>query len=241
MRQTIRVLVCVLAAAAASPAWATITTVADYTFNNNAAPSGFTAIGTPTYSGGQLILDGASALEIATPLTATDNFGLEAIVTPSTFDAFNFAVANHDGANRGAGIVSIGSTDTIWQGLLERSAQFGSSPSAMGSEVRLALVRDAGTTTLYVNGANYGTTTAVPDFGTGATTLTIGGNRDNNGALEGLFKGSINEVRLFTFAPNGFNPTTDLLTHATVPEPSAIVSIVTGLLGLLAYAWRKRK
>ena len=28
---------------------------------------------------------------------------------------------------------------------------------------------------------------------------------------------------------------------ATIPEPSAIVLLVTGLVGLLAYAWRKRK
>ena len=27
----------------------------------------------------------------------------------------------------------------------------------------------------------------------------------------------------------------------TVPEPSVIVLLATGLLGLLAYAWRKRK
>ena len=33
----------------------------------------------------------------------------------------------------------------------------------------------------------------------------------------------------------------NLSSTATVPEPSAIVLVVTGLIGLLAYAWRKRR
>jgi LPXTG-motif cell wall-anchored protein len=32
-----------------------------------------------------------------------------------------------------------------------------------------------------------------------------------------------------------------MIPDASVPEPSAIVLGVTGLLGLLAYAWRKRR
>lgn len=246
MRKATRILVCVLVVAAVgvlavSPVCATITTVADYTFNDNAAPSGFTVIGTPTYNGGQLVLDGASALEIATPLTATDNFGMETIVTPSAFDSFNFALSNTDGANRGVGLVSIGSEGTVWQGILERVGVFGSATAAVNAEIRLALVRNGETTTLYVNGVDHGTTTNTPDVGTGLTTLSVGCNRNNAGAIEGLFKGRINEVRLFTFAAGEFNASTDLLTHATVPEPSTVAILITGVLGLLAYAWRKRK
>ncbi len=42
--------------------------------------------------------------------------------------------------------------------------------------------------------------------------------------------------------PNNIsNATFDSMSFTVVPEPSAVVMVVTGFLGLLAYAWRKRK
>ena len=59
-----------------APARATLLTVFDYTFENNATPVGFSEIGSPSYSGGQLVLDGSSCLSQASPVTDTDNFGI---------------------------------------------------------------------------------------------------------------------------------------------------------------------
>ena len=63
-------------------AHAVITVVEHQTFNDNATPATYTEVGTPSYAGGALVLNGSSGLTFTagTPLTATDNFGIEAIV-----------------------------------------------------------------------------------------------------------------------------------------------------------------
>jgi hypothetical protein len=218
---------------------ASILVVKDYTFDNNLLPEGFTAVGTgtPTFQNGSLSLDGTAAIEVATPLKAIDNFGIEAVVTASSFDAFNFVVSNHNGANKGVGLLSEG---TDWHAILQQAGDFGAVAATPQTPVHLALVRDSGITSLYVEGSLKATSNAVPACGeTDLSTFSIGANRNNTGALEGLFKGSMDEVRLFTFAAGQFNPSTDLLT--AVPEPSSVALAITGLFGLLAYAWRKRK
>lgn len=199
---------------------ATLSTVADYAFENNASPAGFTVIGSPSYSGGQLVLNGGSCLAIATPVTATDNFGIEIICTPSVNDAFNFSVALNDGANNGWGLVQISEAN---QGIAEGAATFGNAGAAtIGTPVRLALVRAGGVATVYRNGVavgtTYGGTRAIP------TTLTIGASKKNATTYEGYFKGSIDQVRAFTFAPGQFNPATDLLT-----EPTLVPAVPIGL------------
>ena len=198
---------------AATPVGATLQTVTDYPFENNATPAGFTVDGSPSYSGGQLVLNGSSCLTKATPVTATDNFGIEVICTPTTNDSFNFIVANNNGANNGWGLVQISGAN---QAIAEGATTFGNAGAAtLGTPVRLALVRSGGVSTVYRNGVAVGTTYA----GTRAvpTILTIGANQNStNPTFEGRFKGSIDEVRLFTFAAGQFNPATDLLTGPTV-------------------------
>ena len=185
----------------------------DYTFNDNATPAGFTGIGSPTYSGGQLVLDGSSCLTMATPVTATDNFVIEVICTPTVNDGFNFSVSLNDGVNNGWGLLQISGT---YLGLAEGAAYLSSAgPATLGTPVRLALVRAGGLTTIYENGvAAVGT----PYDGSRATptTLTIGASTTTTAPFfGGFFKGSIDEVRVFTFYPGQFNPATDLLTGPT--------------------------
>ncbi|MCG8583884.1 MAG: hypothetical protein MI757_04140, partial [Pirellulales bacterium] len=91
----------------ATPSPAALTTVGDYDFSNNAAPSGFTEFGDPTYSSGMVHLDGTGDyLQAVAPTTVTDNMVLEAIVSADTFGAFNFvgSISQANGANSGYGI-----------------------------------------------------------------------------------------------------------------------------------------
>jgi hypothetical protein len=52
--------------------------------------------------------------------------------------------------------------------------------------------------------------------------------------------GSVDEVSMFSTALTADN-VHSLYNSATVPEPASLVVVLTGLFGLLAYAWRKRR
>ena len=199
----------------ATPARATLQTVYDYPFENNATPAGFTVVGSPTYSGGKLVLNGSSCLAMASPVTATDNFGIEVICTPTANDAYNFYVAINGGTNNGWGLLQNGS-GANYEGIAEGFSEFGRGGAvALGTPVRLALVRVGGTATVYKNGVAVGTTYnhtyAAP------TRFTIGANQNSaTPGYEGYFKGSIDEVRVFTFAAGQFNAASDLLAGPTL-------------------------
>jgi hypothetical protein len=97
----------------------------------------------------------------------------------------------------------------------------------------LALVNDAGTTTFYMDG------TATASVATGPS-VAPGGYLGLGRSAGGYFMmvGGLDEARIFTFEQGAF--TVSDLGMAT-PEPGTLVLLTTGLVGLLAYAWRKRK
>lgn len=230
---TAALIVCV----AVSGAHAALNVVADYDFEDNATPAGFTELGDPTYSGGQLQLDGNDGLSnAATPLTATDNFAVEAIVTLTQLDAFDFAVANSNGVtNTGYGLLQ----DNGWQAIVMGQAlsAANASPVVLNTPVALAFVRDGGIGSFYVNGAfvaNLNNNPVAP------TQLNIGFNPADSVATSG-FNGSIDRVRLSTLS-GSFN-TADLLgpgdgAAPVVPAPAALPA---GLALIGAIAMRRRR
>jgi hypothetical protein len=60
-----------------------------------------------------------------------------------------------------------------------------------------------------------------------------------NAIPSNAFQGALDEVRIFTFAAGTFNVADTAIT--SVPEPGTLALLTAGLVGLLAYAWRKRK
>lgn len=78
------------------------------------------------------------------------------------------------------------------------------------------------------------------DYDDGDPTGLIGGTSDLKIGLNGAgnlgFNGAIDYIRLSNVALDSSQ-----FVGAPIPEPSTIVLLATGLLGLLAYAWRKRK
>ncbi|MGB0992734.1 MAG: LamG-like jellyroll fold domain-containing protein [Akkermansiaceae bacterium] len=217
-----------------SVANAAITVQQHLTFNDNAAPAGFSnTLGSASYSGGQIVLDGDSYISGPSGLATTDNIGFEVIATGTTFGTFQFPIAVNEGSsdNVGLGILE----ESGWKGIVQGQIVITpAAASSTGVETRLAFVRADGTNNFYVNGVLVSTNGNAPG-GADLDTLHIGANPFDGAA--GGFTGSINEVRTFSFNSGEF-ATSDLLTGATVPEPSS--SALLGLGGL-ALVLRRRK
>ncbi len=109
---------------------------------------------------------------------------------------------------------------------------------------------NAVTDSLYVDGSFAGSTTAMPTWtGTalgGASTNTIWGGNGGiciGGSYEGGpgFNGAMAGVAVLPTALTADQIGTLYAGGIATPEPSTFGLLVAGLLGLLAYAWRKRK
>ncbi len=173
----------------------------------------------------------------------TDNVGIEvwARVDPSAPNAAMFGTGWFsgylwNGYSRGLNIIF---EDGQFKGILgtgDGATNFtfvGTpvAPTDASTWYHLALVRDNGVATFYVNGLASGATSSTVPVSSGDFAMSIasgGGWR---------FTGGMDEARIFTFNPGEFR-TSDL---QIVPEPSALVLAGVGLLGLLAWPWRRRR
>jgi hypothetical protein len=99
-----------------------------------------------------------------------------------------------------------------------------------------AVVRDNGVGQIYINdSAPVGSLATAPNAPGAANSIAIGGMNAE------AWHGSVDEVRVFTFASGAFNANTDLLINQVVPEPSTLTLLAMSAVGLIAYVWRKRK
>ena len=141
--------------------------------------------------------------------TAIDNFCLEAWVKPATVGAGVSIIAlNGSYAANGWGLVCFGDQ---FQGLLGGITFFGSATFSPGTWTHVAVVRDQGTATLYINGLSAGATGANPAVPNGA--FAIGRAPESNG---NLFNGAIDQVRFFTFEAGQFTTNALLLNAGPV-------------------------
>lgn len=222
---------------------AALTVVADFDFSTFAdgtgdfAANGLTAFGDATVTSGQLVLDGTGDyLQSSTFTSAPDNFVLETVVDASSFGAFNFTAAlNTGGVNNGGGVVAqSGNWNALASGIgFHGSAAHGGTPTGT---VSVALVRNNGDNSLFVNGVEAGAGGADGWNNPGAgTQITIGGHGFDVPA--GVWNGTIDHVR-YTTSDTAEASNAALYSLAAIPEPTS-----TGLLGLgaLALILRRRK
>jgi len=144
-----------------------------------------------------------------------NNVGIEVWVRTSDLAQTNHHVFGTGSNANGLNIGYDASGSAGWFGAIANVAFVGTVGTANytgGDWVHLALVRDFGVTTFYVNGVASGTSTANP---LNATQPHMGVNA--GGAAGGFFGGDIAEARIFTFDPGQFN-VSHLLYPGTVPS-----------------------
>lgn len=158
--------------------------------------------------------------------TATDNFGMEAWIRPASADGSHTAGGVQpiliNGYNTGTqGIYQVGGE---WQMLLDNTLyDFNASITGVNTWDHVAMVRNNGTATLYVNGAAAGSTnvavTGVPNFHSFLGATSFNGNN-------GFFQGHVDTVRYFTFTGGQFAVSD--LNYQAIPEPA---TFALGLIG----------
>lgn len=207
-------------------------------------------IGSPVYSAQSFVrptpiavaFNGSTdGFRVNAPISAaTDNFGIEAWVRPNSIAGNSVIAYNGNTSTSGGGIFRQGSSyGVLYGGNILATV---SNSVTLNQWTHLAVVRSAGTTTIYKNGVSIGTTAVGPNAPAGGFSIGI-----NPTVASEFFSGEIDEVRMFTFAPGQF-VTGDLLTGLSFTQPTPVVSATswqTQLLMLLAVfafgAWMLRR
>lgn len=149
-----------------------------------------------------------------------NNVGIEAWVRTSDLAQNNkhvFGTGNNtNGINIGYD-ADPGNGSAGWFGAVANKAFAGTVGAAnytAGQWIHLAVVRDNGTTTFYINGVAGGTTNQVPNNANQPHLATNAG-----GLAGGYFGGDVAEARIFTFDPGQFNTSYLLYPPPTPSDP----------------------
>jgi len=159
---------------------------------------------------------------------ARNNFGIEAWVRTLTLSDGTYVIAQN--GNNGWGLsvevtTAFGVTSYRYSAEFSGSIVFGSG-TARGGWNHVALVRDNGTSTFYLNGIARGSTNITPATPAGGFAIAA----TPQSPPSGFFPGPIDEVRVFTFAPGQFS-TNDLLLNqirvTTLPQSGVALGDAT--------------
>lgn len=156
----------------------------------------------------------------SSPIVSTnvDNFGIEAWVNPASVVSGQIIVYNGNTATTGWGILVSGST---YSAIFGGHTIFGTDTAVAGTWTHVALVRNNGTATLYVNGVASGTSPATPTVPLGNFAFGAPPTAPSSQFYTGL----LDEVRIFTFAPGQFS-TNDLLFYQNSPFTLSSTNVV---------------
>jgi hypothetical protein len=171
----------------------------------------------------------AYALTSNVASTLIDNFGIECWVKPVSAGGIQVIAYNGNTSLSGWGLFINGST---YMALLGGVTEFGSGVVVPNTWTHLALVRNGGTATLYVNGIPEGTNITAPNPVLGAFGLAA----PPEAPASEFFTGELDEVRVFTFAPGKFSDSDLLVNHNDMVVTLADDGTAGSLRGVLAGA-----
>jgi len=165
-----------------------------------------------------------------TTFMPADNWGFEVWVrsenTTQNIDLFRVGGVTENGN------LKIGQLGANWGASYHNISWIGASggtgqPVVAEEWTHLAIVRDNGITSFYINGvAQAGTSTGAPVWGTSLHLGVMPGGGSG-------WTGDVDDARAFTFNPGEFNPAQDLLLATVVPEPNTLALLLLGLAPLL--------
>ncbi len=165
-----------------------------------------------------------------------DNFGVEFWFrqdSASVGETEFMFVSNSNVANS----LKIGiRADGLMDASLHNVSGIGGAPAiTLGEWYHVAVIRDSGISTLYLNGvAQAGTTAAAPSIaGSG---FRLAETPSNNGSS---FVGAIDEFRAFNFDSGEGALAVSSLNTTAVPEPASF-GLLTGMFGLISILLRRR-
>lgn len=221
-------------------------------FSSSTLAAGLTAWNSPTISGGVASLNGVNqgftydagsyidTASASATLGPTSSWIMEAVVgnaaTAGNVDTLLAFDGEYTLRYRNDSVLKPGSTWSI-AGSTENVAVTGPSN---GDHVALVYTKSdaaGGTLSYYLNGKLDTSITFASGFYGGSTDAGWGFEVNGLAYHDRGFDGSIKSLAFSTFT--GAFSTSDLVLIQT-PEPSTILLTISGVLGLLAYAWRKR-
>lgn len=169
--------------------------------------------------------NGGNVYAQGSPVTAaTSNFGMEGWFNLADTSGTQVLVLNGTGGNGYSLLMSGGQLTVLQAGVAVIGTGF--FPTA-NTWFYAALVNTAGANNVYINN-NAPISLGTFGYVTPTTNFSIGGQV---GPTQNLMKGLADEVRMFTFTAGQFS-TNDLLINQVVPEPSSLIMLLFGGLGL---------
>jgi hypothetical protein len=172
---------------------------------------------------------GSQYLSNSIVTVAVDNFGMETWVRMGAGPGNGYIVCNGNPFTGGWSIVCSGNQ---YQAAYGTSVSFGGGFASPGVWTHLALVRQNGITTFYVNGVASGSTGWAPNPPSGGFVVAA----QASAFPAEFFNGDIDEIRVFEFVPGQFS-TNDLLLNVTNVRtlPAAFVTISNATLNGSVY------